>query len=59
MIVIAAFIITAVFVGYHASQEPQEKMSEGNSVPSLVSSFSNHAKQSVSSLFISTYSFQI
>ena len=25
ILVIAAFIITAVFVGYYASQEPQEK----------------------------------
>ncbi|EGG42595.1 Hypothetical protein Nlim_0523 [Candidatus Nitrosarchaeum limnium SFB1] len=59
MIVVAAFIITAVFVGYHASQESQEKMSEGHSVPSLVSSLSNHAKQTASSLFIITHSFQI
>lgn len=59
MIVVAAFIITAVFVGYHAAQEPQEKGIEGHSSPSWISSLSNHAKQSAFSLFINTYSFQI
>jgi len=59
MIVVAAFIITAVFVGYHAAQESQEKMMEGHSVPSWMSVFSNQAKQLAFSLFINTYSFQI
>lgn len=31
-IVIAVFIITAVFVGYHASQEPREEMAEGHEI---------------------------
>lgn len=30
-LVIAIFIIVAVFVGYHASQEPHEEMAEGYS----------------------------
>lgn len=59
MIVVAAFIITAVFVGYHASQTPQEKMIEGHSAPSWINSLSNSVKQSAFSLFINTYSFQI
>ncbi|GKS67609.1 hypothetical protein YTPLAS73_11560 [Nitrosarchaeum sp.] len=29
-LVIAIFIIAAVFVGYHASQEPHEEMAEGH-----------------------------
>jgi hypothetical protein len=31
ILVIAIFIIAAVFVGYHASQEPHEEMIEGHS----------------------------
>jgi hypothetical protein len=31
-IVIAVFIITAVFVGHHASQEPREEMAEGHGI---------------------------
>lgn len=30
-LVIAIFIIAAVFVGYHASQEPHEEMVQGHS----------------------------
>ena len=29
-LVVAIFIIAAVFVGYHASQEPREEMVEGH-----------------------------
>lgn len=29
-LVVAIFIIAAVFVGYHASQEPHEEMVEGH-----------------------------
>jgi len=31
-LVIAIFIITAVFVGFHASQEPHEKMAESHTI---------------------------
>jgi len=59
MIVVAAFIITAVFVGYHAAQEPREKMAEEHKAPSLISGLSNQLKQTIFTLFINTYSFQI
>jgi hypothetical protein len=51
MIVVAVFIITAVFVGHHASQEPSEKMIEGHG-KSIESNNSNQLRQTTHTLFI-------
>lgn len=50
-IVIAVFIIAAVFVGYHASQEPREEMAEGHEITEL-DTLDNQAKQTMHVLYI-------
>jgi len=50
IIVVAAFIITAVFVGYHASQEPREKMAESHEMET--DSISNQVEQKITTLSI-------
>lgn len=45
-IVIAVFIITAVFVGYHASQESHE-MAEGHKEITELKTFGSKAEQSI------------
>lgn len=45
-IVIAVFIITAVFVGYHASQEPHEIV-EGHKEITELKTFGSKAEQSI------------
>ena len=50
-VVIGVFIITAVFVGYHASQESHEKMAEGHGLTEL-DILSNQAKQTMQVLDI-------
>ncbi len=45
ILVIATFIITAVFVGYHASQEPHEEIAESHGEPSELNAFENQAHQ--------------
>lgn len=44
-LVIATFIIAAIFVGYHASQEPREKTVEGQGTTIELEVLSNQAKQ--------------
>ena len=51
-LVITAFIITAVFVGYHASQEPREKMAEGHNEPIELEIHNNQAMQTAQILHI-------
>jgi hypothetical protein len=41
ILVIATFIITAVFVGYHASQEPHEEIVEAHGEQSELNAFEN------------------
>lgn len=50
-IVIAVFIIAAVFVGYHASQEPREEMAEGHGLTEL-DTLNNQAKQTMNILHV-------
>lgn len=50
-IVIVVFIIAAVFVGYHASQEPREEMAEGHKITEL-DTLDNQAKQTMYVLHI-------
>ena len=45
ILVIATFIITAVFVGYHASQEPHEEIVEAHGEQSELNAFENQAHQ--------------
>ena len=52
ILVIATFIITAVFVGYHAAQEPSEKLAEGNGVSEESEILHNQQKQTIHSLHI-------
>jgi hypothetical protein len=52
-IVITVFIIAAVFVGYHASQEPREEMAEGHTITEL-DTLDNQAKQTMYVLHIKT-----
>lgn len=44
-LVIATFIIAAVFVGYHASQESHEKTVEGHSELIELETLNNQARQ--------------
>ena len=44
-LVIATFIIAAVFVGYHASQEPREEIAEGHGEIIELEALNNQAKQ--------------
>lgn len=45
ILVITTFIITAVFVGYHASQEPHEEIAESHGDPSELNTFEKQAHQ--------------
>lgn len=45
-LVIATFIITAVFVGYHASQE-SDRMAEGHNELMELMILSNHANHTI------------
>ena len=45
ILVIATFIIAAIFVGYHASQEPREEIAEGHGEPSELNALETQARQ--------------
>ena len=45
ILVIATFIIAAVFVGYHASQEPREEIAEGHGEITELDTLNNQARQ--------------
>jgi hypothetical protein len=45
ILVIATFIIVAVFVGYNASQEPREEIAESHGEPSELNAFENQTHQ--------------
>ena len=51
-LVIAAFIIAAVFVGYHASQELREKTAEGHGELIELEILNNQVKQTTQILHI-------
>lgn len=53
IMVIAVFIITAAYVGYHASQEPHEEIAEGHETAELNTN-SNQQKQTLQVLHIMT-----
>jgi len=45
MLVIAVFIITGVFVGYHAAQESHEEIAEGHNALTEIKSLNNQIKE--------------
>lgn len=51
-LVIATFIITAIFVGYHASQEPREEMAKSHGESIELDTFNNQAEQTAQVLYI-------
>jgi hypothetical protein len=51
-LVIATFIIAAVFVGYHASQEPREEIAEGHGEIIELNTLNNQVMQTAQVLHI-------
>jgi hypothetical protein len=51
-LVIATFIIVAVFVGYQASQESHEKTLEGHGESIEFTILNDHARQTIQVLYI-------
>jgi hypothetical protein len=54
LLVIATFIIVAVFVGYHASQESREKMSELHGKTTELDMLDNQTMKTIHALYINT-----